>query len=239
MSEELICIDCGQPYDLTAGERDFYEQMMRKDPGFKMPKRCKECRLKKKEQRQQEKTGQRPYSPRERDNGRRFGHVDRDMAHDDMEIIKIHYTPAKPVESWAQIKLQAEDLKKFMDDNEATFAGRESFALHHCQVSEEPWNFFVANKKLLEKKMMQDQIIINPRIIENDGKLLRMLEGCMSFPHRKEKYVERYLKIKVEYQTPTLLGLKTVVVEPVWPISQMFQHEADHALGKNIYYEHA
>jgi len=48
----LICQDCGQEFVFTAGEQEFY-----KEKGFdNEPKRCKECRDKKKNQRRQFRT---------------------------------------------------------------------------------------------------------------------------------------------------------------------------------------
>lgn len=62
-------------------------------------------------------------------------------------------------------------------------------------------------------------------------------EACMSFSHRSEKTVERFLKIKVRYwylwhgvpmrKTEWIEGLK----------AHIFQHELDHAAGKNIYFK--
>ena len=44
----LECIDCKNEFTISAGEQEFYKQK-----GFDLPKRCKECRLKKKQQRSQ------------------------------------------------------------------------------------------------------------------------------------------------------------------------------------------
>lgn len=49
--EKLICKDCGVGYELTAGEESFYEGMKEKIPTFVMPKRCRDCRYKRKEER--------------------------------------------------------------------------------------------------------------------------------------------------------------------------------------------
>lgn len=46
--EELTCIDCGEKFTFTAGEQEFYQS---KGLDHK-PKRCKECRDKKKQQRE-------------------------------------------------------------------------------------------------------------------------------------------------------------------------------------------
>ena len=37
--KHIVCIECGQVFEFTANEQDFYEKN-----GFKEPKRCKACR---------------------------------------------------------------------------------------------------------------------------------------------------------------------------------------------------
>lgn len=45
--KSLVCVDCGKEFIFTAGEQEFYKQM-----GFSNePKRCKECRGKRKTER--------------------------------------------------------------------------------------------------------------------------------------------------------------------------------------------
>jgi len=44
VDEEITCLDCGTLFVFSAGEQEFYEQR-----GFKdKPKRCKDCRAKRK-----------------------------------------------------------------------------------------------------------------------------------------------------------------------------------------------
>jgi len=48
MSEQRIqCADCGREFTFSAEEQDFF-----REKGFNPPKRCKECRQAKKEQRE-------------------------------------------------------------------------------------------------------------------------------------------------------------------------------------------
>ena len=52
--KKLVCKDCGQEFIFTAGEQDFY-----KEKGLENePKRCKECRDKRKNVRVEEKNNQ-------------------------------------------------------------------------------------------------------------------------------------------------------------------------------------
>lgn len=41
--KEIMCMDCGQPFIFTASEQDFYASK-----NLSQPKRCKDCRQKKK-----------------------------------------------------------------------------------------------------------------------------------------------------------------------------------------------
>lgn len=41
--KEVQCLDCGQMFIIEAGEQEFF-----KSKGFSLPKRCQECRAKRK-----------------------------------------------------------------------------------------------------------------------------------------------------------------------------------------------
>lgn len=67
-------------------------------------------------------------------------------------------------------------------------------------------------------------------------------EACMSFPDRSNgKTMERFFRIKVRYQIPRrLLGvtyLRTITETVEGLKSHIFQHEIEHAAGKNMYYK--
>lgn len=111
--------------------------------------------------------------------------------------------------------------------------------------------------------VFEDRVIINPQILEapiylrTKGALFRghdefdgeelipgkmpnsrqYQEGCMSFPHRKAKRLNRFNKIKVRYQINGRFGLKNVTKWLEGLPSQVFQHEFDHTQGKNIFFE--
>jgi len=71
--------------------------------------------------------------------------------------------------------------------------------------------------------------------------IIAMKEGCMSFPQRKPKNVDRIFQVKVRYWYPVeflgfkFLWRKTEVVEGLK--AQIFQHEIQHFEGENIYYK--
>lgn len=48
---EVTCCDCGETFTWTAGEQKFLNELYKKGrlPEVTKPKRCKECRLKKKQ----------------------------------------------------------------------------------------------------------------------------------------------------------------------------------------------
>ncbi len=51
--QTLNCVDCGQEFTWSAGEQEFFREKGFANP----PKRCKQCRQAKKEQRGDEKRG--------------------------------------------------------------------------------------------------------------------------------------------------------------------------------------
>ena len=178
-----------------------------------------------------------------------------------MKLIKLGYEPSKKVKRYSDIKKDVELMLPFVDkEHEGQYT--QAYAVSHCQVSEHPFAFFVVNTGLvkndkikLKQMLFPHRVIINPEIIDEqetldvelpgrDGKkeVVKMKntyspdEACMSFPHRAPKHTKRYYKIKVRYQIPGLLGLKTIKEECDGLKAHIFQHETDHANGKNIFY---
>lgn len=177
-----------------------------------------------------------------------------------MELIKIHYNPAKPVTSYKEIETEIVKLKKFIVEADKK---RECYAIHHGQVHPHPYNFFVVHPRycLGNDRLFNHNVIINPKIIssipylkpefkdtglpdDSRGhatyaqmpKIIESqfeLEGCMSFPFRKPKRVQRFVRIKVSYQNEKLEPITTILEGPA---AQIFQHETDHASGKNIFF---
>ncbi len=47
-NETKICVDCSQPFELTEG----WEKLMKENPDIQPPKRCYDCRQKRKEERE-------------------------------------------------------------------------------------------------------------------------------------------------------------------------------------------
>jgi len=150
-----------------------------------------------------------------------------------MQIIPIHYNTSVPVTSWLAIEADAKAIAEMIDSDYED----KAFAVHHSQVCDKPYNFFVLNPKHIKDKVAElgSRYIINPRISEVEPKSLMYLkEGCLSFPHYDMKNVGRYMLIDVEFDIPEngqLVHKKFRVTDIV---AQIFQHECDHAEGRNI-----
>lgn len=114
----------------------------------------------------------------------------------------------------------------------------QHFALHHSQISSDPYNFFVVNPLTFGEKGHEVMVVVNPKILEKDlSTRFKVREGCMSFPFRNGIEVNRYKKIKVSYQVPSADGKKMIRKEEEIEgfMAQIFQHEVQHANGSHIY----
>lgn len=154
-----------------------------------------------------------------------------------LKIVKLQYKVANPVTSLEDLK-DVEEMKKLIDGGFSRGNYPTAFALSHCEVCEDPKNYFVVNQKLVDEKVFKSRVVVNPMILEKDEKVMvSLLEACMSVPFRRPKRVERYLKIKVKYQTIEGDKLSADIVEEVDGVkSHIFQHQIEHNLGKNIYF---
>lgn len=155
-----------------------------------------------------------------------------------MQLIKHHNIPSKKVKNWKEIKSQVEELSVMVNGK---FEGpyKSAFALNHCQVTKDSFAFFVVHKSMVRKGLFKNQVVINPEITNTkDCPKMGMPEACMTFPHRKSKEIERYVRIDVKYQIPTWFGfLRTIKERVIGLKAQVFQHEIEHIFGKNMYYD--
>jgi peptide deformylase len=165
---------------------------------------------------------------------------------------RLHYKSSRTVENWGQIKDQAQDLIDFMNARNGWISsGRAAYAISHCQVSDDPWNFFVVDKSLgpeapwpdpidenspkKPKPVFPHQVIINAEILQGSEQR-ECWEGCMSFLKEPRK-IKRYMIVTVKYQYPYMLGILKTKTEEVYGLkAQAFQHAIDHDRGENIYY---
>lgn len=170
-----------------------------------------------------------------------------------IKLIKPHYNSSIPVSKYSEIKKDAEELLKLVDQEfEGSYA--EAYALSHCQVREHPFAFFVLNSKIVKEwKAFPHRVIINPKIIsvpakaevlDDQGKVAKIRnemfieEACMWFPHRRPKKLRRYYQIRVQYQIPFFFGLflRTITEDCDRLKAHILQHNIDHINGKNIYF---
>lgn len=100
----------------------------------------------------------------------------------------------------SEVKEQIADLLTFLDENNGHFKDKwkECYALHHAQVSETPYNFFVIAPTMVGKESFQfnDRVIINPEILETPAIIekvfpkrenVRQEDGTMQIILKKEK----------------------------------------------------
>ena len=160
-----------------------------------------------------------------------------------LKIIRpAHNLPATKARSWKEIKDQALALRQLIIGGGFEGMYSRAYAISHAQVSDEPKWFFVVNETLDDEdgkklvKKIGSWCVINAEIIETNT-AVEWKEACMSFPHRNPKLTDRFLNIKVRYQVPVFGGWflmwRTKRFEKL--IAFMFQHEQEHAIGKNIY----
>lgn len=154
-----------------------------------------------------------------------------------MEIIPFHKRQSSSVASFDQIEGMAKELEELSNKKDFKGIYLSCFALHHSQVSEQPFNFFTLSKT--GGKNFQSWCIVNPKIISKDKETkFSAREGCMSFPNRPLSKVFRFNSIKVSFQYPKgFYNRKLMSVEKTLTgiAAQIFQHEYDHSIGKSIY----
>ncbi len=165
---------------------------------------------------------------------------------DKITIVPPHKNISRPAnDNDAKLIVElSERMDKLMDDLIIAGVFSEIFALHHSQIVSRPINFFVIyknNQRLNEKYPDFPRVIVNPKIIDHTNQLLIKGEGCLSFPGKPHAEVNRWNKILCEYQIPVLQDdgsytLSDIHCENITGVlSQMFQHEIDHANGIYIY----
>lgn len=147
--------------------------------------------------------------------------------------------PSKKVESFDQIKEDAITMQIALERGDYTRVGIKKIAtaIHHSQVNPEPFNFFVIRRDVVGASNNEVIVVANPKILTKDKTSKRLsLEGCLSFPFRPDKTVNRYSIITVGYESPDKDGNLVYKEETLTGVmAAVFQHECEHAHGKNIY----
>lgn len=159
-----------------------------------------------------------------------------------MELLRpAHNIPSSKVKNWKEIKDDATALRELVNRDSFNGYYSKAFAISHCQASEDPKWFFAIRKDAIDGdgknivKQIGSDIVINAEIVES-GVPVQWKEACMSFPFRNPKNTKRFAEIKVRYQVPVFglfLMWRTKRFKEL--VAFIFQHEQDHAVGKNIY----
>lgn len=84
------------------------------------------------------------------------------------------------------------------------------------------------NERYPNAPLMENEILINPKILNKSGEIKKAWEGCLSIPGIRAK-VPRHDKIEVSY-TSIDGEEKQVIFEDF--IARVFLHEYDHLIGK-------
>jgi len=141
-------------------------------------------------------------------------------------LLKPNNKKSKTVERLtADLERDIDMMEDMMETNKFE-NGRSGEAVTHCQMSEDPYQIFVA-----KVGSMPNTVIINPEIIDGSD-LCTSNEGCLSFPYKEIIPVERLNKIKVKYQDRYM---NEQVREFEGVQAAVFQHEIQHFNGDNIY----
>ena len=127
--------------------------------------------------------------------------------------------------------LKDEDIKDRQELSDAMFEAMSKYGgigLSANQVGL-PFNMFViGGHPSIEKGLKMT--CFNPMIVSASDELVRMKEGCLTFPftfldiERPRKVVVKYTDNKGDLQEAHLDGM----------MSRIFQHEYDHMLGRNF-----
>lgn len=154
-----------------------------------------------------------------------------------MKIIEPHRVISRVVTDYSQIREDVEKMIALLDEKRFEGKWRDAFAIHHSQVSNDPFDFFVVNQRLVKEKSFPSRVIINAEVVEADKSYEEYTrEGCMSYPHSNTAKIYRYVLLKVRYQIPRFGRWLKEVEETIAGVkAQVFQHEIDHALGIYIY----
>ena len=152
-----------------------------------------------------------------------------------------------------RLLMEAEEISKMIEAKNFEGLHKEAAAIaanqtdsrldgdKDCQAPSVALNYFVLDKSL---KGLGSHIIINPKIVSKElTSICDSKEACMSYPYKREKRVDRYLAIRVEYQIIKrvwYLGFMRTLVTERRKMGGMpaivFQHEVQHLTdGKTIY----
>lgn len=117
----------------------------------------------------------------------------------------------------------------------------ESQAIFNCEILEAPEKITrkVPQRRVGEAK--DGKVEVAMELVDKEiGNAISVKEGCMSFPQRSERNMDRKYRIRVRYQylAQGMLGEKAKTFEG-WVEglkAHIIQHECEHFEGKNIHF---
>lgn len=153
-----------------------------------------------------------------------------------LKILAPHRLHSARCPDFQAIKADVNEMHKLMAGMPMELKG---LSLHHAQVSNAPYNFFVI-APYMRQYFNGYHMIANPRYKKRDERRA-FQEVCMSYPHRPPKNTVRFYRITIECEVEHDLGgrFRTTELELQGIAAYMVQHETDHARGIYIYDESA
>ena len=149
-----------------------------------------------------------------------------------LHIVQPHRQPSKRVMNLQEIREDVDEMHKLI----LNMPGKqEGYAIHHSQVSDKPFNFFVVHPKM-QPLFQGYSLIVNPKILERSDPR-GFAEKCLSYPFRGQKNTKRYYRMRIQCEVEHDLGgmLRLTILDVESIVAYIFQHEIEHAQGKFIY----
>jgi len=147
-----------------------------------------------------------------------------------MTLLSIAQLGQKVLREKAKSVENVEEIQTLIDDMLATLKDFNGVGLAAPQVYQSLRLFIVAshpNPRYLDAPKMRPTPMINPKIIDLSGKIIKDWEGCLSIPGVRAR-VPRYTRVKIKY-TDKKGKIKTGIYEDF--IAKIVQHEYDHLEG--------
>lgn len=146
--------------------------------------------------------------------------------------------PARPVSDYGQIRDIAKAMLELLNADAFTVGlYKDGFALHHAQVSADPFDFFVVHDRMREA--FGASVVCNPQI-DSAALPVPFKEACLSYPFRAPVKTKRYNLVRATVDIPhpllSMFGkLKEVVLELEDLPAIIMQHEVEHGDGKSLF----
>lgn len=126
--------------------------------------------------------------------------------------------------------IRSEETKKIISIMINTLKKSNGVGLAAPQISISKQIMIISSKpndRYPNAPLMEELVLINPKIIKTSKSKNKDWEGCLSIPGIRAK-VPRFNKIKVKYKTLNNEE-KTIVFKDF--VARIFQHEYDHLIG--------